>query len=492
MTKPVPLSWATLDRLPEAIARPAYRRQDLTPGIVHFGVGNFHRAHQAVYLDNLMNQGFALDWGIVGAGVLSSDTAMQRRLASQEFLTTLVAQDGRSQDVRVLGSMLAFVPPEDKATLLRWLADPRIRIVSLTITEGGYFIDPVAGTFHLDHPAIVADAQNLASPSTVFGLIVAALAMRRRSGERPFTVMSCDNLPHNGVVTRHAVVGLARLADPEFASWIEAHVAFPNGMVDRITPATTDEQRAWLVAEHCMSDAAPVFCEPFTQWVLEDRFPAGRPPFEQAGVTFTQDVSPYELMKIRILNGGHAAIAYPAGLLGIHFVHEAMAHPRIAAFLEKLTKTEIIPQVVPVPDTSLETYRVLIAERFANPRVGDTIRRLCLDGSNRQPKFIVPTLVDALNTGGDFKGLALESALWCRYCLGRTEAGAPIAPNDPNWDRLVRTATQAQADPGHWLAMRDIYGDIGRNPAFAAAFARALRSLAERGVIATLEAYVGS
>jgi mannitol 2-dehydrogenase len=486
MTRTLRLSLATLDQLPALVAKPEYRRGDVTPGIVHFGVGNFHRSHQAVYLDDLMNRGEALDWGIIGAGVTAFDGVMRERLAGQDFLTTLVEQDAHGRAVRVIGSMIDFIAPADVTALLARLADPAIRIVSLTITEGGYFIDPATGAFDAGHPDIRHDSRDPANPRTVFGRMVMGLARRRDAGIAPFTVMSCDNIPHNGDVTRDAVVGLARLADPALADWITAHVRFPNGMVDRITPATTDAQRDWLEQNHGLSDASPVFCETFSQWVLEDSFSSGRPPLEDAGVTFTPDVTPFEIMKIRILNGGHAAIAYPAGLLGIHFVHDAMRHPLVAAFLDKLTREEIIPQVPPVPGTDLQDYRCQIAERFANPEVGDTIRRLCLDGSNRQPKFIVPTIADALMTRGQYSGMALLSALWCRYCLGKTEGGEEIAPNDPNWDRLTQTARAAQSDPAAWLAMQDVYGAAGHDPAFASAFSKALSSLKADGVAATL------
>ncbi len=481
--RPLLLSLTTLDRLPPEVMKPRYHRADVKPGIVHFGVGNFHRSHQAVYIDDLMNRGQALDWGIIGAGVTAFDAKMRARLALQDFLTTLVEQDAHGRRVRVIGSMIDFVAPGDVPTLLARLADPAIRIVSLTITEGGYFIDTATRAFDADHPDIRHDALNPAEPKTVFGSIVGGLARRREAGLPAFTVMSCDNIPHNGQVARDAIIGLARVIDHALADWIAAHVRFPNGMVDRITPATTDAQRSWLTQNHELADASPVFCESFSQWVLEDAFSDGRPPLESAGVTFTRDVSPFELMKIRILNGGHAAIAYPAGLLGIHFVHDAMRHPLIAGFLDRLTREEIIPQVPPVPNTDLRSYQTLVAERFANPEVGDTIRRLCLDGSNRQPKFIVPTIADALRTGGRFSGLALLSALWRRYCLGRTETGDAIAPNDPNWDRLTRTA---QADPSAWLAMRDVYGSLADKRAFVSAFGAAVAALEADGVAATL------
>ncbi len=302
--------------------------------------------------------------------------------------------------------------------------------------------------------------------------------------------MSCDNLPHNGAAARNAVTGVAALSDPAFAAWIRQNVAFPNGMVDRITPATGDRERTMLADDFGIEDAWPVFCEDFRQWVLEDNFPAGRPRLEEVGVQFVPDVTPFEMMKIRILNGGHAVIAYPAGLMDIHFVHEAMENPLVAAFLEKIEREEIVPVVPPVPDTDTSAYFALIQRRFANPKIGDTVRRLCLDGSNRQPKFIIPTIADRLDQGLSISGLALESALWCRYCFGTTDSGAAIAPNDPNWERMTATAAAAKDDPDAWLAMEDIYGAVGRNAVFREAFAGWLAALWQDGTRATLERYL--
>ena len=486
----IPLSLANLAALPSRVSRPSYARAELRCGILHVGVGNFHRAHMAAYLDDLFERGEAHDWAILGAGVTEFDSAMRARLQGQDWLTTLVEQDGAGARARVTGAMAGFIDPADRQALVAALADPAIRIVSLTITEGGYFIDPASGRFDAAHPAIRADGARPGDPRTVFGLVLAGLARRRAAGLAPFTVLSCDNVPHNGKVTREALAGLARLSDLGFADWIEGHVAFPNGMVDRITPATGDRERSLVAREFGVADAAPVFCEPFRQWVVEDNFPSGRPPLEKVGVTFVPDVTPWEIMKIRILNGGHAVIAYPSGLLGITFVHDAMGHPLIRAFLDKVEAQDIIPVVPPVPGTRLTDYYAQVAQRFANPSVGDTIRRLCFDGSNRQPKFIVPTVADALRAGRPAEGLALESALWCRYCLGATEAGEAIAPNDPNWHRLVAKARAAQADPLAWLAMADVYGETGKAPVFQAAFGKSLRALAGDGVAATLAAYV--
>ncbi len=484
------LSAAALDRIARTAAVPAYDRAAMRAGILHFGVGNFHRAHQAVYLDDLFATGRDLDFGIVGTGVMPGDAAMIDTLAAQDFLTTVVEQEADRSTARVTGPMIGAIAPGDRAAIIARLADPAIRIVSMTITEGGYYIDPATGLFNAGHPDIVADSLSPAGPKTVFGLIAAGLRRRREAGVAPFTVMSCDNIPHNGVVARNAVAGLAALTDPGFAAWIRDTVAFPNGMVDRITPATGARERQMLTEDFGIEDGWPVFCEGFRQWVLEDRFPAGRPALETVGVQFVPDVSPYEMMKIRILNGGHATIAYPAGLLDVHFVHEAMAHPLVAGFLDRLEREEIIPVVPPVPDTDLAAYFELTKRRFANPKIGDTIRRLCLDGSNRQPKFIIPTIADRLARGGSVDGLALESALWCRYCFGTTESGEAIAPNDPNWDRLTETAQRAKDDPARWLAMDDIYGEVGRAEPFRLAFAAALRALWSDGVAATLSRYV--
>jgi mannitol 2-dehydrogenase len=384
--------------------------------------------------------------------------------------------------------MIGFLPVEpDNTALIAAMTDPAIRIVSLTVTEGGYFIDPATGAFDPQHPEIVADSVD--PHRTAFGAIIAALTARRAAGLPPFTVMSCDNLPGNGGVTRAAVTGLARLSDPSLADWIASNVAFPNGMVDRITPATGPRERQ-MAAAFGLDDPVPVTCEPFRQWVLEDHFPQGRPALEKVGVTLTPHVHAYEAMKIRILNGGHATIAYPGGLMEIAYVHEAMAHPLIRGFLDKVETEEIIPYVPPVPDTDISAYYRLIVERFSNPEVADTERRLCLDGSNRQPKFIIPSVRDALAAGGRIEGLALVSALWCRYCFGVTEGGAEIAPNDPNWDELQAVARAAKADPMAWLRMRTIYGDLDTNARFAGAFSRALAALWEKGTARVLAEYL--
>jgi mannitol 2-dehydrogenase len=488
----VDLNLANISKLGTKVAVPKYARSALSPGIVHIGVGNFHRAHLAVYLDDLFNMGLNQDWAITGAGVMPSDEAMRQKLASQDFLTTVVEQEATVSKARVTGSMIDFISPGDRARLVETLANRETRIVSLTVTEGGYMIDPATGKFDPKHPALQRDAQNPEDPTTAFGLILRGLKLRRERGLQPYTVMSCDNLPHNGVVTRNAVTGLAELMDPEFAAWVKSSVAFPNGMVDRITPATSDRERKVCAEEFGVEDQWPVFCEEFKQWVVEDNFPLGRPAWEKVGAQFVKDVTPWEYMKIRILNGGHAVIAYIGGLMDIHFVHEAMETPLIRDYLKKVTDDEIRPTVLPVPGTDLQDYQKLIERRFANPKIGDTIRRLCLDGSNRQPKFIVPPIADRLKDGKPIFGLALESALWCRYCFGITDSGKVIEANDPNWNALQAQARLAKTNPQAWLDMAEIYGEVGKHPVMQRLFAGYLEAIWKNGAEATVKTYLVS
>ena len=500
MTAPTPsdapaaLSLASLDALPATVARPAQARAELGRGILHFGPGNFHRAHQAVYLDRLMNAGTDLDWGIVGASVMPGDAPLRDALLTQDCLNTVVSESADESEARVTGAMVDYLPIGDASAILAAMSDPAIRIVSLTVTEGGYFVSAETNRFDASHPAIAADAAHLAgggdAPKTVFGLVVRALAARRDAGRPAFTVMSCDNLPHNGAAARAAVTGLARAFDPELADWIERRSRFPNGMVDRITPATGARERARVADEFGVADTAPVFCEDYLQWVLEDDFADGRPALETVGVQIVDDVAPFETMKIRILNGGHALIAYPSGLLGIEYAHEALGHGLVAAFLDTVERDEVLPTVPPVPGIDLGEYLATIKTRFANPRIGDTIRRLCLDGSNRQPKFIVPTIADRLAAGAPIDGLALASALWCRYCEGTTEAGRTIEPNDPSWERLTKVARESVGDPLAWLAMSEVYGALGTDERLRAAFADALAAVRADGVEAALRSHV--
>jgi mannitol 2-dehydrogenase len=494
MTGPAPvrLADATLDNLPDNVQRPRYDRSALTPGIVHVGLGNFHRAHQAWYLHRLMQDGLALDWAIIGAGVRSHDAAMRDRLLAQDCLTTLIELDPAGTSAEVIGSMIDYLPIENgNGPLIGAMADPRIRIVALTITEGGYFTDPGTGTFNPSHPDIRHDVDNPGTPRTAFGAIVAALKRRRDCGHGPFAVQSCDNLQGNGSITRQTVLGLARLSDPDLAEWIDRNCSFPNSMVDCIVPATGPKEIG-LARQLGIADAAPVTHENYRQWVIEDDFCAGRPDWDRVGAIFTDDVHDFETMKIRILNAGHQVLANAGELLSVDTIAGCMAHPAIKALFRKVQMEEIAPYVRPVTGMIPTDYVELIERRFSNPEIHDTTRRVAFDGSSRHSGFVLPILRDALDAGGPIEGLSLVEALWARMCAGTREDGSAIEPNDPQWDTLTKAALEARGDPQSWLAQREIYGDTASDPRFAQSFADWLNSLWRNGTEATLQAYTGS
>ena len=484
------LSNAMLNDLPPGVAGPSYDRSSITPGIVHIGLGNFHRAHQSWYLHRLMQQGEALDWGIIGAGVRPGDEAQRRRLAAQDYLTTLIELDPGGRSAEIVGPMIGFVPvEEDNASLIARMADPAIRIVSLTVTEGGYYIDPVTKAFDAAHPDMAHDAAHPDGPRTAFGAMVAALKRRRENGAGPFTGQSCDNLQGNGAILRQTVVSLARMSDPDLAAWIDASCSFPNAMVDCIVPATGPRELE-LVKSLGIDDAAPVTHENFRQWVIEDAFCAGRPAWEKAGATLTRDVHAFEAMKIRILNGGHQLIADAGEVLSVAHISQCMAHPLIGDFFRKVAKAEIAPQVDAVPGMTPEAYVDLIDRRFFNPEIIDTVRRVAFDGASRQTGFILPSLRAALARGAAMDGLALSQAIWARMCAGVREDGSTIAPNDPIWDRLTAASAAARADPQAWLNQRALYGDLAEHTAFRGRFHHWLTMIWTDGLETALRAYL--
>ena len=470
MDELIPLSSATLDKLPKGVSAPSYDRASLTPGIIHVGLGNFHRAHQAWYLHKLMQMGLAHDWAIIGAGVRPADAQMRERLVAQDCLTTLVELDPAGRSAEVVGSMIDFLPVEEgNATLIERMASPDIRIVAMTVTEGGYYVRGDGEGLDTGHLDIVHDGKNPSRPRTVFGAMVEALRRRKADGAGPFTGLSCDNLQANGTILRRCVVDLARLSDSDLADWIDTHCTFPNSMVDCIVPATGPRELE-IVKSIGVDDRAPVTHENFRQWVIEDDFCAGRPDWDEAGATFAESVHAYEAMKLRILNGGHQLIAIPADLLGIDTISGAMAAPAIRAFLHQTVEREIAPNVVAVPGMTPLAYLDLIDRRFSNAEIIDTTRRVAFDGSSRQTGFIIPSIRDALANGQPVDGLALMSALWMRYCMGRREDGSDIAANDPNWAALHAVAKNAATDPMIWLAQTNYYGDLAGNVRFSAAF----------------------
>lgn len=480
-----------LAELGAKVVVPQYDRQALTSGIVHIGVGNFHRAHLAWYVHRLMQQGKALDWAIIGAGVRAQDSAMRERLLRQDCLTTLIELDPHGgQATEVTGAMVDFLPvEEDNQTLIQAMAEPNIRIVSLTITESGYFLDPATGKPDLSHLDIIYDAQHLAHPRTAFGAMVAALRLRRDKGLGAFTGLCCDNLQGNGAILREAIIGLAGLSDPELASWIDKQASFPNSMVDCIVPATGPDELA-LAQKLGIDDEAPVTHEDFRQWVMEDDFCAGRPDWEAVGVEFSPQVHDYETQKIRILNGGHQIMANVGEIMGIHTISQAAQNPLIKAMFTKVQQDEILPHIAPLPGMSVADYLNLVTRRFANDAIVDTVRRVAFDGAARHMGFILPSIRDGLASGASVEGLALVEAMWARMCLGEREDGSLIEANDPAWDALKNVASQAKIAPRRWLEMEHIYGEIAGEERFANAFDKHLQSLYEKGAEATINAYL--
>ena len=476
--------------IPEWIAKPAYDRSQVVASVVHFGVGGFHRSHEAVYLDDLMNQGQALAWGICGIGALPHDRRVIDTLAAQGGLYTLVVKhpDGK-WSARVVGSIVEVVfAPDDRAYVVDRLADERTRIVSMTITEGGYLVNQETGMLDADDPDIRRDLVPDAVPRTVFGYLTAALARRRDAGLEPFTVMSCDNLPDNGDVARRMICAFARLKDPELADWMEEHVAFPNSMVDRITPITTAADIDRLADQFGVIDLWPVVCEPFSQWVLEDRFTQGRPPFEDAGVQLVDDVVPYELMKLRLLNASHQALCYLGYLAGYRYAHEVCRDPLFAQLLATFMEAEASPTLQPVPGVDLDVYRRQLIDRFANPEIRDPLSRLCADSSDRIPKWLVPVIKENLRTGGAIDVSALVVASWARYAEGVDEEGGDIDVVDRRKDARVAAAARQGDDSLAFVRDRDLFGDLADADRFARAYTRALTGLRSEGAVATTRA----
>ncbi|MEM6488152.1 MAG: mannitol dehydrogenase family protein [Pseudomonadota bacterium] len=491
MDELIPLSDRTLGSLRAEVRRPRYDRSALTPGIVHIGLGNFHRAHQAWYLHRLFDAGLDHDWAILGAGVRPDDAAMRERLLAQDCLTTLIELAPAASRAEVTGPMIGFVPVErENGALIRQLADPRIRIVSLTVTEGGYYRDAATGAFDPDHADMRHDADRPGLPCTAFGALVAALSLRRMAGAGPLTGLSCDNLSGNGHVFRQTVLSLARLSDPGLADWIDATCSFPNAMVDCIVPAT-DAREIALARGFGVDDRAPVTHEDFRQWVIEDDFCSGRPALERVGVTFTDRVADYEAMKIRILNAGHQIVAVPGELLSLARISDCIAHPAIRAFFHKVQGEEIGPHVDSVPGMTADAYVRLIERRFANPAILDTARRVTFDGSSRHTGFVLPILRDGLVRGTPVQGLALLEALWARMCAGTREDGSTIQPNDPHWDSLNAAALAARTRARVWLEQRQLYGGLAGAPRFADAFEGWLTTIWRDGCVAALAAYTG-
>jgi mannitol-1-phosphate/altronate dehydrogenase len=487
LTPALALSDATLPRLGPRVAVPAYDRHALVPSVVHISVGSFHRSHQAVYFDDLAQQGISTAWGLTGIGLRRPE--MRQVLDAQDGLYTVVSRDAERDRARVVGSIRGYLfAPEDGEAVLRLLADPRTRIVTLTITGSGYKVDPATGTFAAGDPEIVADLRAPRRPGTAVGHLVEALDRRRRAGLPPFTVLSCDNVAGNGPLARTALVEFARLRDPALARWIDEHGAFPSSMVDRITPKTTLATRAWVEREFGVADRWPVITEPFRQWVIEDEFCDGRPPLDRVGARFVDDVRPYSLTKTRLLNAGHCALGHLGVLAGLTRTDEAMADPVFAAAIRRMMDREVTPLLPEVRGFDLERYKGTLMERFANPKLGDDLSRLCRSGSSKVPTHVVSSIVEARALGVAHPLLTTVVAGWLRYLRGVDEQGCVVEIDDPLAGRLRPLATEAGCDPRPLLAERALFGALGEDADFVAELEAATVALEERGARPTLQA----
>ncbi len=481
-TQPVLLNRANLARLDTRVGVPGYA--GVTAGIVHLGLGGFHRAHMARYTHELMATGGAAEWGILGAGLLPADQRMQESLVPQDCLYTLVERDGTNESVTVIGSLAGVTHlGADGTALLDAIDAPGIRIVSLTVTENGYCLNPATRALDFGHAAIRADLAAPGAPGSAIGLLVEAFRRRMARGAPAFTAMSCDNIQHNGHVLRDAVLAFAERRDPALAAWIGTQAAFPETMVDRITPVTAPADIEYLAAEYGIADNWPVFSERFTQWVIEDRFVAGRPEWERVGAQFVPDVAPYELMKLRLLNGSHLAIAGLGRLAGRTYVHEALAMPLLRRYMAVLMDRETGPTLAPVPGIDLAAYKQSLLDRFANPAIRDTLDRVNADAPLNM--LVVPIRA-RLEAGGSVDLLALALAAWMRRVRGEDEQGAPLEVRHPAAATLREKALAGGADPAPLLSLTGLFGELGQDARLVAPLRHWLGSLYEVGAEATL------
>ncbi len=470
-----------------SVTLPDYSSDTVSPGIVHLGIGAFHRAHMAAYVDSLLAN--HPDWAIIGASLRRPDT--RDALAPQDFLYTLAIRDASGTRARIIGAIRDVIDASaDRTDLIETMALPAIRIVSLTVTEKGYCSAPATGELDEAHPDIVHDLAHPDAPLSAPGIIVAALKRRHELGLIPFTVMSCDNLPSNGKTAGRIVRRFAELTGDKALIGYVNTVSFPSTMIDRIVPATTDADRKIINDIIGLDDAWPIMTEPFTQWVIEDDFPAGRPPFEQAGAQLVEDVEPFELMKLRMLNGSHSTMAYLGYLSGHQYVSEAIADAGIHKLIHGLMTDEAIP-TLPMPRVDLEAYRDQLLARFANPALNHRTWQIAMDGTQKLPQRLLGTIRARIQSGQPYTRLALGVAAWMRYVTGIDEKGQPIDVKDPLSARLRQLADAAHGNPEqlatNLLTVTEVFGpDLPASTAFRHEVTAHLKSLFAHGAAETV------
>ncbi|MEM7511412.1 MAG: mannitol dehydrogenase family protein [Bacteroidota bacterium] len=473
------LTQKNLKEIPVKLRKPAYNRKEVKTGIVHIGVGGFHRAHQAFYADELMEKSGNLDWGICGIGLREADRKIAEVFEKQNNLYTLIIRHPNGQiDSRVVGSLVEYILAVDHPQeAIDKLASEQTKIVSLTITEGGYNIN-ASGEFDRENTDVQHDLRFPDKPKTVFGFLTAALQKRKEANLAAFTLMSCDNVAHNGEVAKSVLLTFAHMQDPELAKWIEENVAFPNSMVDRITPVTTSDDITYLKEVYGLNDLWPVTCEPFIQWVIEDTFSCGRPAFEEVGAQFVTDVAPYEKMKLRLLNAGHSVLGIPAAIHGHPTIHASMEDTIFSSFMRKFMDEEATPILDEVVGINLTTYKDTLEERFANPNIKDSVARICSESSAKLPKFLIPTLLANLQGGGSIKYATFILAAWCYYsdvALNRHQQ--PIEIIDSLHEKLHIAARETNHDVLSFLRLEEIFGELAQNATFTDLYTQYVREV---------------
>jgi mannitol 2-dehydrogenase len=479
------LSRATLAALPATIARPRFDPAKVSGGIVHLGFGGFHRAHMARYTHDLMERRVdAAEWGIVGVGLLPADVRVRDALASQDALYTLVERQDGDEAATVIGSVCEVIfAGESSQAALDAIDDPAIRIVSLTVTENGYCRNAATKTLDRDHSSIVHDLEHPDQPRSAVGMLVEAYRRRMAARAPAFTALTCDNIQHNGVVLRDAVLALAGWRDQALAGWIAANASFPSTMVDRITPVTTPPQVEDFTARFDLVDRWPIFCERFRQWVIEDDFVAGRPAWEEVGVQFVADVTPYEFMKLRLLNASHLAIAGLGRLMGYVYIDETIRDPSLRSYMRALMDRETGPTLPSVPGVDLDGYKTQLLERFGNVAIKDTVDRVNADAP---VNLLIEPIRDRLAAGANVDLLTLALAAWMRRVTGVDETGNRISVVHPLADLLRERANAGGPDPLPLLSIRKVFGDLIDHGAFVATLKAWLTSLHADGAEATL------
>lgn len=488
------LSSKTLEHLPVTVSEPKYNRNNVGVGIVHLGIGAFHRAHQAFYTEAVLNE-MGGDWGIIGCSLRS--TKVRDQLLPQDGLYTLVERSSNEEKLQVIGAVQkVLVGPEDPAGLVATLAQAQIKIVSLTITEKGYCHDPATGNLNLNNPDIIHDLENLQTPRSAVGFLVAALQKRQQAGSESFTALSCDNLPNNGEVLEKVVLQFAQQVAPELSAWIKANTTFPCTMIDRIVPATTDADLEQVEKQLGLRDEGAVIAEPFTQWVIEDRFANGRPEWEQVGAQLVDSVHEYEKIKLRLLNGAHSTLAYAGYLSGFDFISEVMAEPAFVNMIKLYMEREA-GETLEVPEGfDINFYQEQLRDRFRNKALKHRTWQIAMDGSQKLPQRLLHSLRDQLEGQGHIEIICLGVAAWIRYVTGVDEQGNSIEVSDPLAGQLRDICAQHQGDPDATvkaiISVKEVFGsDLCNQDAFIATTSRWLSEFYKNGVLATVQEHFG-